>query len=114
MQMPKHQMNRLRHKIEVYGNQRVKNELGETAYKFGFIKSMYAEVVPQTGSLMKQQAETILTNVTHKIIVRYESGKDITKDMQIHFRGHRFEIKFLLNPYFENKTLELFVQELMT
>lgn len=111
--MPKHQTNRLRHKIAVYGNTKVKNELGESTYKFGLIKEMYAEVVPQTGALIKQQADTILTNVTHKIIVRYIAGKDITKDMQIHFRGHRFEIKYILNPYFENKTLEIFVQELM-
>lgn len=111
--MPKHQTNRLRHKIEVHGNQKVTNEINETTYKFSLIKTLFAEVIPQTGSLMKQQADTILTNVTHKIVVRYDSGKDITKDMQIHFRGHKFEIKYILNPYFSNKTLEIFVQELM-
>lgn len=111
--MPKHQTNRLRHKIEVHGNQKVTNEINETTYKFSLIKTLFAEVIPQTGSLMKQQADTILTNVTHKIVVRYDSGKDITKDMQIHFRGHKFEIKYILNPYFSNETLEIFVQELM-
>ena len=74
---------------------------------------MYAEVVPQTGSLMKQQADTILTNVTHKIIVRYVSGKGISKDMKIHFRNHKYEIKYILNSYFSNNTLEIFVQELI-
>lgn len=111
--MPKHQTNRLRHKIEVHGNKKVTNDLNETTYKFSLIKTLFAEVIPQTGSLMKQQADTILTNVTHKIVVRYDSGKDITKDMQIHFRGHKFEIKYILNPYFSNETLEIFVQELM-
>lgn len=111
--MPKHQTNRLRYKIEVHGNKKVTNELNETTYKFSLIKTLFAEVIPQTGSLMKQQADTILTNVTHKIVVRYDSGKDITKDMQIHFRGHKFEIKYILNPYFSNETLEIFVQELM-
>lgn len=111
--MPKHQTNRLRHKIEVHGNKKVTNELNETTYKFSLIKTLFAEVIPQTGSLMKQQADTILTNVTHKIVVRYDSGKNITKDMQIHFRGHKFEIKYILNPYFSNETLEIFVQELM-
>ncbi|MFJ8261412.1 phage head closure protein [Rummeliibacillus sp. NPDC094406] len=111
--MPKHQTNRYKHKIEVWGNRKEKNELNETVYKFAKLKSPYAEVVPQTGSLIKQQADTILTNVTHKIVMRYESGKDITKDMQIHFRGHRFEIKYILNPYFVNEKLEIFVQELV-
>lgn len=111
--MPKRQTNRLRHKIEVHGNKKVTNELNETTYKYSLIKTLFAEVIPQTGSLMKQQADTILTNVTHKIVVRYDSGKDITKDMKIHFRGHKFEIKYILNPYFSNETLEIFVQELM-
>lgn len=112
MQIPKHQTNRLRHKIDIHGNKKITNELEETSNKFTKIKSISAEVVPQTGSLIKQQADTILTNVTHKIIVRYSSGKDITKDMQIFFRNHCFEIKFILNPYFKNEKLEIFCQEL--
>ena len=51
--------------------------------------------------------------MTHKIIVRYNSGKDITKDMQIYFNEHKFEIKYILNPYFKNETLELFVTEVI-
>ena len=111
--MPKRQTNRLKHKVDVYENQKVINELFETTYKFIKIKTIFAEIVPQTGSLQKQQADTILTNVTHKLIVRYLAGKEITKDMQIFFRGHRFEIKFILNPYFKNETLEIFCQELL-
>lgn len=102
-----------RHRIDIYGNTKVINELGETAYKFGKIDTIWAAIVPQTGSLQKQQADTILTNVTHKIIVRYSAGKDITKNMQIHFRNSKFEIKYILNPYFANETLEIFCQELI-
>ncbi len=102
-----------RHKIDIYGNIKSKNELGETSYSFGKIKTIWAAIVPQTGILQRQQADTILTNVTHKIIVRYSAGKDITKEMQIQFRDHRFEIKYILNPYFANEDLEIFCQELM-
>lgn len=82
------------------------------------VKSLWASLIPQTGSLQKQAADTILTNVTHKVIVRYSAGKDITKDMQIYFTDkekgvHRFEIKYILNPYFLNETLEIFCQELI-
>ena len=90
-----------------------KNELGETSYKFMKMFSLWASLVPQTGKLQNQQAETILTNVTHKIIVRYSAGKEITKDMQMFFRDHRFEIRYILNPYFRNETLEIFCQELI-
>lgn len=105
---------KLQHKISVHANSRVKDELGETNYEFIEIKKIWSAIIPQTGTLQKQEAETILTNVTHKIIIRFNAGKDITKDMQIHFKGHRFEIKYILNPYFNNETLEIFCQELLS
>lgn len=105
--------NDMPHRVDIFGNVKYENELGEISRKFMKIFDVWAAVVPQTGSLQSQQAETILTNVTHKVIIRYSSGIDITKDMQIHFRGHRFEIKFILNPYFGNETLEIFCQELL-
>lgn len=112
--MPKRQTNKLRHRINVESNQETTNELEETTYKYMPFKTIWAEIIPQTGSLQKQQADTILTNVTHKIIVRYSAGNDITKEMRIQFRGHKFEIKYILNPYFKNETLEIFVQEVLT
>ncbi|MCM3411466.1 phage head closure protein [Metabacillus litoralis] len=111
--MPKRLVNRLHHIIDVFGNVKKTNELNETSYSFEKIKSIRASIVPQTGSLQRQEADTILTNVTHKIIIRYSSGKEITKDMQIHFRNSKFEIKYILNPYFKNETLELFCTEVI-
>ncbi|MFJ7408079.1 MULTISPECIES: phage head closure protein [unclassified Lysinibacillus] len=103
----------LRHRIEILNNQKAKNELEETIYKFLPVKKVWAAIIPQTGSLQKQVADTILTNVTHKIMVRYNAGKDITKDMRIKYKDHEFEIKYVLNPYFKNETLEIFVQEVL-
>lgn len=111
--MSKHQANKLKKRISILGNVEVKDRLGETTNKFGEIKKIWAEIIPQTGSLQKQVAETILTNVTHKIKVRYSAGEFITKEMQIVFKGHKFEIKYILNPYFENKWLEIFVMEVL-
>lgn len=110
---PKVNSGDLRDRVDIWANKKYENELGETAYKFMKIMDLWASVVPQTGKLQNQQAETILTNVTHKVIVRYSSGVDITKDMQVHFRGHKFEIKYILNPFFRNETLEIFCQELI-
>lgn len=110
---PKINSGDLRNRIDIWANVPYTNELGETSYRFEKIKSVWASVVPQTGKLQNQQAETILTNVTHKIIIRYSAGKDITKDMQIRFKDHRFEIRYILNPYFRNETLEIFCQEVL-
>ncbi|HBJ01673.1 phage head closure protein [Lysinibacillus sp. UBA5990] len=103
----------LRHRIEILTNQKAKNELEETIYMFLPVKKIWAAIIPQTGSLQKQVADTVLTNVTHKIIVRYNAGKDISKDMRIGYKDHEFEIKYVLNPYFKNETLEIFVQEVL-
>lgn len=112
--MPKKQTNRLKHKIEIWGNKKTKNELGEVSYMFELLQSnVAAEIIPQTGSLMIQQAETILTNVTHKIILRYQTEKRINQNMQIRYKEHVFKIKYILNPYFKNEKLEIFVQELI-
>lgn len=104
----------LKHRIDIYGNIEYENAIGETSYKYDKIKTIWAAIIPQTASLQKQQADTILTNVTHKVIVRYSAGNDITKEMKIHFKNHKFDIKYILNPYFNNVTLEIFVQEVLT
>lgn len=103
----------LKHRIDIYANVEYENELGETSYKFEKLKTIWAAIIPQTGSLQKQQADTILTNVTHKIIVRYSAANNVTKEMKIKFRNHNFDIKYILNPYFSNETLEIFVQEVL-
>ena len=102
------------HRIDIYNNIEYTNELNETSYKWDKVKTIWAAIIPQTGTLQRQQADTILTNVTHKIVVRYSAGKDITKDMKIRFREYEFEIKYILNPYFANETLEIFVQEVLS
>lgn len=110
---PKVNTGDLRNRVDVWANVKYENELGETSFKFMKIMDLWASIVPQTGKLQNQQAETILTDVTHKVIVRYSAGKDITKNMQIVFKGRRFDVKYPLNPYERNETIELFCQELI-
>ena len=101
-------------RIEVWGKTAIKNELKETDYQDTKIKSIWASIIPQTGSMLKGQANTILTNTTHKIVCRYSSGKDIKNDMWIMFKGHRFDINYILNPYFKNEKLEIFCTEVIS
>lgn len=104
---------KLRHRIDIYGKVEYTNELNEKDHSYEKLKTIWAEIIPQTGKLQKQQADTILSNTTHKIRVRYIAGKDITQDMYIMFRGKRFDIKYILNPYFKNEILEIFVEEVI-
>jgi SPP1 family predicted phage head-tail adaptor len=100
-----------RHRIDIWGKVEFENALGETDYSYEKLRTIWAAMVPQTGSLQKQAADTILSNVTHKVIIRYSS--DIKQDMYIMFKGQRFDIKFILNPYFKNESLELFVEQVI-
>lgn len=106
-------INSLNHRVDIYSKTEVKNELGEVDYEYRKLKTVWAEIRPQTGSLQQQQADTILANVTHKVIVRYDGCKDLNNDMYIMYRGKRFDIKYILNPYFSNETLELFCEEVI-
>ena len=111
---PKVNTGHLRDRIKIHGKIEYENAAGETSTKYGLIDTLWARIIPQTGSLQKQQADTILTNVTHKIVVRYDAGKDIAHDMEIKYKQHNFKIKYILNPYFKNETLEIFVEEVIT
>lgn len=105
----------LNKRIEIWGNVKFINELGENDIKAALVKAkpIWASIIPQTASLQKQPGNTMLSNVTHKIKVRYSAGKDITQDMWIMFKGHRFDIKYILNPYFANQFLEIFCEEVI-
>lgn len=103
----------LRHRINIIGLVEFENELGEIEKKKDIISSLWASIVSQTASLQKQQTDTILADVTHKIVVRYNSAKEITNDMSIEFKGHVFAIKYILNPYFSNEFLEIFCSEVI-
>jgi SPP1 family predicted phage head-tail adaptor len=109
-----------RHRIDVYGKTKTTNELKETTYLNSKISTVWAEIMPQTGKLQNQQVETVLTQVTHKIIIRYNrqivqayQNEQTKNSMYILFKGHRFNIKFILNPYFRNEKLEIFVEEVI-
>lgn len=100
-------------KIDIYDKVEYTNQLNEKAYDYQKIDSMWAEVIPQTGKLQNQSADTILANVSHKIRVRYAAGKNIKEDMYIKARDQRFDIKYILNPYFSNEWLEIFCEQVV-
>ncbi|MGG3307456.1 phage head closure protein [Paenibacillus lautus] len=105
---------KLRGKVTVWHKEKFQNELKQTDYRDAVFKDkVWVEIIPQTATLQRAQAETLLSNTTHKIIVRYGSGKDITKNMWITYKDHRFDIKFILNPYFRNAKLEIFAEEVI-
>ena len=73
------------------------------------MKDVWAEVKPQTGSLLSgRAAESTLSRTTHKITVRYDSR--ITLGMWFMAGGQRYEILYILDPYLTGEVLEIFCE----
>lgn len=100
-------------KIKVYSKDEEVNEILETTHDFSPKLEIWAQVVPQTGKLQNQRSDTILANVSHKVIVRYTAGKNITRDMYIISGDDRLNIKYILNPYNRNEFLEIFCEQVI-
>lgn len=100
----------LNRKIEIYQPvQGEENELGQREIAEKLIDTVYASIVPQTGSMIHgRAADTVLTRVTHKFIIRYRF--DLTTDMYIKYEGHRYDIIYLLDPYANHERLEIFTE----
>ena len=86
-----------------------KDALGQYPQKDQLVATVWAGVVPQTGSLLSgRAAETQLTRTTHKVIIRYR--KDVTADMWLMIGGARYDILYILDPYLRHEWLEIFCE----
>ena len=97
--------------MELWADVNDTNELLETSVKEKKLRIVWGEIIPQTGTMQRAQADTIISRCTHKVKMRYGSGKDIKQDMWFMYRGHRLDIKYILNPYFKDESLEFFCEE---
>lgn len=105
-------INKLNKRVEVWANVPIENELGEDDYDHEpkKLKTIWCGFTPQTATMRKSQAGNILSEVDTKITTRYNAGKDIEEDMWFVYKGKRYDIKYILNPYMKNEELEFFTQ----
>ncbi|MFD1957319.1 phage head closure protein [Paenibacillus thailandensis] len=103
---------KLRHKVELWHNVKVKNEVNATSNKPEPIRTIWCEIIPQSGSTQTYQADTVISKCTHKVIIRYLSGKDIKTDMWFMYRGHRLDIKYIIDDFSMEKR-EIFCEEVV-
>jgi SPP1 family predicted phage head-tail adaptor len=118
------EVGKLSHKVELWGNIKEKNELNEWTHKPDKIKDIFAEIIPQTGNMSRQQGiETIISRTTHKFIIHYRSGinivpdnldnPNISNDMWFKYRGKRFDILYMIDSYFNQEKWEIFCEEVI-
>lgn len=92
--------------VDVYTSKSEKGSLGEDTIINAKIKSIWCRIVPRIGSMIKSNADTISANISHDIITRYSSGKEISQSAYFMYKNKRYDIKYILNPYELNETLE--------
>ena len=74
------------------------------------IATTWANINPISGKEY-YSAETINSDLTHKIRVRYRKG--ITPDMRVLYNGRIFYIVSVINEFERNSTLQLMCRELI-
>ena len=103
----------LNRRIEVWHREKSteKNRLGQYPVEDKVYATVWAGIVPQTGSLLKgRSADTTLSKTTHKIILRYRD--DITTDMWFVYRGQRYDILYIMDTSLNHERLEIFCEVL--
>lgn len=95
----------LRHKIKFQIQ-----DLEQESEVWNDVFSCWANVNPISGREY-YQAETVNSDLTHRIRLRYRKG--ITPDMRILYRDRIFYIVSVINEYEKNYALQLMCRELI-
>lgn len=96
---------RLKNRVEIW-------EVGKKDTDCGIIpdpkkiKTVWANIVPQSGSLVNGEANTDYNNTRFKIKIR---KTEILSSNYIIFQGKRYDIDYILPDYKNNSFIELFV-----
>lgn len=84
----------MRHRIAIQEESRTENGAGGFVHTWATVKSAWASIDPVSG-WEKFQAAQMETDITHKIVIRYQSG--ITTKNRILFGARTFNVVEVLN-----------------
>lgn len=105
----------LRHRVTVKRLATVPDEydeMGNDLVQEQVVGQYWASIESRTGSLLKgRTAETILTNTTHVITMRYHPAIDHA--CWIEYQGHRFDIDYVGDPDFQKTWMQVYVREVV-
>lgn len=101
---------KLNKRIEIQRKTIEKDGFGGFNENWNHLNYVWAEVKPITA-FDNFEAEKISEKISHIITIRYL--KDIKNDDRIKFYNRIFNIKSILNPFEENKTLKIIAEEIL-
>lgn len=101
----------LRHRIELLRTGKTRNAWGELEDTETVVATVSASITGMSGKeLTDQDAGQTVTQMTHRIYMRYHPG--VTPEMKIRFEGRVFEILYVSNYKELDKTLYIMAKEL--
>lgn len=100
----------LRHKITIQKLENSQDSFGQPVENWPDVVTVWASVNPIVGKEFFA-AETVNSEVTHRIRMRYKSG--ITPSMRVKFKDRFFSIKSVINYQERNIELQLMCRELI-
>lgn len=101
-----------RHIITIQKKTDIQNEYGEEIEEWADVVTTRAGLYPISGKEFFA-AETINSEVTHKVNIRYIPNKVITPDMRVKFGDRTFHINSVINFQERNVELQLMCKELV-
>ncbi|MCD8025082.1 MAG: hypothetical protein LUE64_06060 [Candidatus Gastranaerophilales bacterium] len=89
------------------------NRLGEKIESEQVAAQLFASIETRVGGLLTgRPADTVMTNVTHKISWDYKNFPEILPDKHIiRYENHEFKVNYSINDGFKNEELQVFVTE---
>lgn len=106
--MAKDILERLRHRIDVYGRIPGETEFGEVTYDYEKITTVWAGIIPITGKENIIPGETIQAAITHRITVRKGAIKEPRNDMYFMFGGQKYRVLYFTPNFRRNDLIEFY------
>lgn len=101
---------RLNNYVDVYGKIEIENELGEVDFDFAKIKSIWAEITPQTGRTVTFVGNSEYEEMTYKFVIRDGAIPKIENSMYFMFKNQRYDIKYFNPNYKYRDSIEIICQ----
>ena len=95
-------------KVVLHGRKEITNTYGQKDFEYGPIKTLWAEVLPESGALKNYQGDTQFAEISHKFRIRPLKSIKITNDMFFMFKGQRYDVKYYNPNYKKRDRIEIF------
>lgn len=102
---------KLRERVEIWHWIEHKNEMHEIEQHPQPLFTVFAEIIPQSGTERTQIADTVDAIITHKLTIQYRDG--IRPDMFLRYEDRRLDIRYIINANERNETLEIYAEEVI-